>query len=158
MKTNCRATAYRLSTSTVELVAMLAEKEHKNKTQIIEEAIYAYASRNKSAVREPGTSSGDTRADERAITFDSADKAAMSKQYDKLLVLLKAIDESCFHQLNLLNTICDNIASPDFDTYSSAASAPTAWLDKSVQERRNTILNHQTKAMLSAGSKDSKNT
>lgn len=158
MKSNSRLTAYRLNEGTLELVAMLAEKEHKNKTQIIEEAIYAYASRNKSAVREPGTSSGDTRADEKTITFDSADKAAMSKQYDKLLLLLKAIDESCFHQLNLLNTICDNIASPDFDTYSSAASAPTAWLDKSVQERRNTILNHQTKAMLSAGSKDSKNT
>lgn len=151
MKTNCRATAYRLSTSTVELIAMLAEKENKNKTQIIEEAIYTYASRNTNTAGKPGQSSDDTRP-------TSADSSTMSKQYDKLLILLKAIDESCFHQLNLLNTICDNIAAPDLDTYSSAASAPTEWLNRSVQERRNTILNHQTKAMLSTGSKDGKNT
>lgn len=153
MKTNCRATAYRLNEGTLELITMLAEKEHKNKTQIIEEAIYTYASRNTfNAAGKSGLSSAD---DARPT---SADSATMSKQYDKLLLLLKTIDESCYHQLNLLNTICDNIAAPDYDTYSSAVSAPTEWLNRSVQERKNTILNHQTKAMLSAGSKDGKNT
>lgn len=146
MKKESAATSYRFSQSTLELLTMLSDKEGISKTQILENAVYLYASQGNApsgqAASAEAPASGKT-----GTPSAPSPTAVLSKQYDRLLEIIRSVDESCFHQLNLINSICDSLAADD-DTYSSASSDPTDWLRRSIQERRNTILSRQTKAML----------
>ena len=140
--------AFRLNDSTVVLIEQLAERYEMTQTQLLEAALYSFASSDGIS---KNSLQSDTPAEKPQIIIQSQSSgsdAALAKHIDKIITMLKAVDESCYHQLNLLNSLCDNIAATDIDTYADAKTSPTSWMVKSQEQRRNTINNTQTRKIL----------
>lgn len=139
---------FRLSTEVVMILESMCDRYGMTQTQIVESAIIAYADSlkeatgNSSAIPGPGASRPAT------ASAASSDIRQMTEKLEQLLKTVRAIGENTGHQLNLLNSLCENVAAPDLDTYCSATKEPSTWLKKSKQEHQDAIIAGRTRRMM----------
>lgn len=148
MRYRTQGKCFRLASNVIEILETLTQRYDMTQTQIVESAIIAYADSLKEATGNSYTVPGPGASRPATASAASSDIRQMTEKLEQLLKTVRAIGENTGHQLNLLNSLCENVAAPDLDTYCSASKEPSTWLKKSKQEHQDAIITGRTRRMM----------